>query len=93
MDGISRRQSRVGRGSRLTNLGTYGVAEQIANLVDEIAKSKKNAHEKRRRLIAGIKALLPQAVVIGIDLSLIAVRENTEAVLTLAEVKRKLLHS
>lgn len=72
-------------------MGLHVFAERIADLVDEIARSKKNAHEKRRKIIAGTKEVLREAVIeVGFDLAIITVRGNDAATLKLAEARKKL---
>lgn len=72
-------------------MGLHGMAERFARLAEEVSGSKKSPHEKRRRLVAGAKALLREAVLdVGFELPLIAVRGNTEATLAIVDLRKKL---
>lgn len=72
-------------------MGLHALAARFADLAEEVAGSKKGTHEKRRRLIAGAKALLREAVLEhGFDLPLVAVRGNDAATLAIVDLRKKL---
>lgn len=71
-------------------MGLHDLAARFADLAEEIAGSKKGALEKRRRLIAGARVLLREAVLDhGFELPLIAVRGNTAATLAIVDLRER----
>lgn len=73
------------------NMGLHELASRFADLAEEIAASRKGAHERRRRIIAGAKSLLREAVLVhGFDLPLVAVRGNDAATLAIVDLRKKL---
>ena len=70
--------------------GLTPFAERIAEIADEIARSKKGPAERRRRLIAALQAVLCDVHDAGIDAAMIAVRDKHEAVNAIVAAKAAL---
>jgi hypothetical protein len=71
-------------------VGLVPLAERIAEAALEAARAKKGPEAARRRVAAAVAPILSEAVFIGLDQALIAVRGDPDAVLAISARKMEL---
>ena len=70
--------------------GLTPFAERIAEIVEEIARSKKGPRDRRRRLIAALQHVLCDVHDAGVEAAMIVVRDKPEAVNAIVAAKAAL---